>query len=157
MPAIRGSRDDKDETRQLELDDIDDPMTFTPAFEQITVQQLFNCSDDTRTKLTERIGMKSLDDEFEFYELVDSWMQKVKRTIRLSMSSSVINISTNRNTASICHVMGKSQSHEQNILLMLTQSVILVRNAKCFFPGGWRANGRPLALQAFKLQTLVGL
>jgi hypothetical protein len=39
-----------------------------------------------------------------------SWMQKVKRTIM--MSSSLINISTNHNTASICHVMGKSQGHE---------------------------------------------
>ena len=61
--------------------------------------------------------MRSLDDEFEFYELVDSWMQKVKRTIRLSMSGTagVINISTNRNTASICHMMGKSQNHEKKM------------------------------------------
>ncbi|KAG0693165.1 hypothetical protein DFH29DRAFT_816634 [Suillus ampliporus] len=33
--------------------------------------QLFNVSDDTWTKLTERIGMRSLDDELEFYELVE--------------------------------------------------------------------------------------
>ena len=85
MPAIMGSRDDKGETgvilqslgyicetsknsltfiaaalgRQSELDDIDDPMTFTSAFEQITVQQLFDFSDDTWTKLMERIGMRS--------------------------------------------------------------------------------------------------
>ncbi|OAX38747.1 hypothetical protein K503DRAFT_691006, partial [Rhizopogon vinicolor AM-OR11-026] len=52
------------------LDDVDDPMTFTSAFEQITIQQLFNFSDDTWTKLTERIGMRSLDDELGFYELV---------------------------------------------------------------------------------------
>ena len=57
--------------QQSELDDVDDPMTFTSAFEQITLQQLFNFSDDTWTKLTERIGMRSLDDELEFYELVE--------------------------------------------------------------------------------------
>jgi len=57
--------------QQLELDDVDDPMTFTSAFEQITPQQLFNFSDDTWTKLTARIGMRSLNDELEFYELVE--------------------------------------------------------------------------------------
>ncbi|OJA07686.1 hypothetical protein AZE42_01884 [Rhizopogon vesiculosus] len=56
---------------QSELDDVDDPMSFTSAFQQITLQQLFNFSDDTRKNLMERIGMRSLDDEFEFYELVE--------------------------------------------------------------------------------------
>ncbi|OJA08316.1 hypothetical protein AZE42_10981 [Rhizopogon vesiculosus] len=56
---------------QSELDDVDDPMTFTSAFEQITLQQLFNFSNDTWKKLMERIGMRSLDDEIEFYELVE--------------------------------------------------------------------------------------
>ncbi|OJA08572.1 hypothetical protein AZE42_12984, partial [Rhizopogon vesiculosus] len=55
--------------QQSELDDVDDPMTFTSTFEQITLQQLFNFSDDTWKKLIERIGMRSLDDELEFYEL----------------------------------------------------------------------------------------
>ncbi|OAX30556.1 hypothetical protein K503DRAFT_705097, partial [Rhizopogon vinicolor AM-OR11-026] len=57
--------------QQSELDDIDDLMTFTSAFEQITIQQLFNLSDDTWTKLMERIGMRLLNDELEFYELVE--------------------------------------------------------------------------------------
>jgi len=37
----------------------------------VALQQLFNFSDDTWTKLTEGIGMRSLDDELEFYELVE--------------------------------------------------------------------------------------
>ncbi|KAG0698064.1 hypothetical protein DFH29DRAFT_775094, partial [Suillus ampliporus] len=56
---------------QSALDDVEDPTdTFTSQFEQITLQ-LFNFLDDTWTKLTERIGMRSLDDELEFYELVE--------------------------------------------------------------------------------------
>ncbi|KAG1720850.1 ribonuclease H-like domain-containing protein [Suillus lakei] len=55
-----------------ELDDAEDPAaTFTLIFEQIQLQQLFNFSDDTWTKLMERIGMRSLDDKLEFYELVE--------------------------------------------------------------------------------------
>ncbi|OAX32421.1 hypothetical protein K503DRAFT_702058 [Rhizopogon vinicolor AM-OR11-026] len=46
-------------------------MTFTSAFEQITLQQIFNFSDDTWTNLMERICMRSLDDELEFYELIE--------------------------------------------------------------------------------------
>jgi hypothetical protein len=54
------------------LHDAEDPAAaFTPIFEQIQLQQLFNFSDDTWTKLMERIGMRSLDDELEFYELVE--------------------------------------------------------------------------------------
>ncbi|KAG1882529.1 hypothetical protein F4604DRAFT_1577412 [Suillus subluteus] len=57
---------------QSVLDDVEDPTdTFTSQFEQITLQQLFNFLDDTWTKSTERIGMRSLDDELEFYELVE--------------------------------------------------------------------------------------
>jgi len=52
------------------MSSIDDPMIFTSAFERITLQQLFNFSDDTWTKSVERVGMRSLDDELEFYELV---------------------------------------------------------------------------------------
>ncbi|OJA15535.1 hypothetical protein AZE42_13691 [Rhizopogon vesiculosus] len=52
--------------QQSELDDVDDPMIFTSAFKQITLQQLFNFSDDTWTQLMER-----LDDELEFYGLVE--------------------------------------------------------------------------------------
>ncbi|OJA20034.1 hypothetical protein AZE42_04462 [Rhizopogon vesiculosus] len=36
--------------QQSELDDVDNPMTFTSVFEQITLQQLFNFSDDTWTR-----------------------------------------------------------------------------------------------------------
>jgi len=55
-----------------ELDDVEDPATtFTLFFEQIQLQQLFNFKDDTWTKLMERIGMRSLDDELKFYELVE--------------------------------------------------------------------------------------
>jgi hypothetical protein len=44
-----------------ELDNAEDPAaTFTWIFEQIQLQQLFNFSDDTWTKLMERIGMRSL-------------------------------------------------------------------------------------------------
>jgi len=58
--------------QRSELDDVEDPATtFTSFFEQIQLQQLFNFSDDTWTKLMERIGMRSLDDELEFYELVE--------------------------------------------------------------------------------------
>ncbi|KAG1726294.1 ribonuclease H-like domain-containing protein [Suillus lakei] len=58
--------------QRSELDDAEDPAaTFTSIFEQIQLQQLFNFSDDTWTKLMERIGMRSLDDELEFYELVE--------------------------------------------------------------------------------------
>ncbi|KAJ8579882.1 hypothetical protein M405DRAFT_98167 [Rhizopogon salebrosus TDB-379] len=58
--------------QRSELDDAEDPAAaFTPIFEQIQLQQLFNFSDDTWTKLMERIGMRSLDDELEFYELVE--------------------------------------------------------------------------------------
>lgn len=57
---------------QSTLDDVEDPTdTFTSQFEQITLQQLFNFLDNNWTKLTERIGMRSLDDELEFYELVE--------------------------------------------------------------------------------------
>ncbi|OJA08241.1 hypothetical protein AZE42_09012 [Rhizopogon vesiculosus] len=56
---------------QSELDDVDDSMIFTSTFEQITLQQLFNLSDNAWTNLTERIGTRSLDDELEFYELVE--------------------------------------------------------------------------------------
>ncbi|KAG1724672.1 hypothetical protein EDB19DRAFT_1858462 [Suillus lakei] len=56
---------------QSALDNVDDSTdTFTSPFKQITLQQLFNFSDDTWTKLMERIGMRSLDDELEFYKLV---------------------------------------------------------------------------------------
>ncbi|KAG0699264.1 hypothetical protein DFH29DRAFT_1002138 [Suillus ampliporus] len=59
-------------SHQLALDNVEDPTdTFTSQFEQITLQQLFNFLDDTWTNLTERIGMRSLDDELEFYELVE--------------------------------------------------------------------------------------
>jgi hypothetical protein len=58
--------------QRSELDDAEDPAAaFTSIFEQIQLQQLFNFSDDTWTKLMERIGMRSLDDELEFYELVE--------------------------------------------------------------------------------------
>ncbi|KAG2039988.1 hypothetical protein BDR03DRAFT_837928, partial [Suillus americanus] len=45
--------------------------TFTFQFKQITLQQLFNFLDDTWIRLTERIGMRTLDNELEFYELVE--------------------------------------------------------------------------------------
>ncbi|KAJ8595559.1 hypothetical protein M405DRAFT_857247 [Rhizopogon salebrosus TDB-379] len=59
--------------QRSELHDAEDPAAaaFTSIFEQIQLQQLFNFSDDTWTKLMERIGMRSLDDELEFYELVE--------------------------------------------------------------------------------------
>jgi hypothetical protein len=51
---------------------IQDPAAaFTSFIEQIPLQKLFNFSDDTWKKLMERIGMISLDDEVEFYELVE--------------------------------------------------------------------------------------
>ncbi|KAJ8581453.1 hypothetical protein M405DRAFT_623547 [Rhizopogon salebrosus TDB-379] len=60
--------------QRSELHDAENPAAaaaFTSIFEQIQLQQLFNFSDDTWTKLMERIGMRSLDDELEFYELVE--------------------------------------------------------------------------------------
>ncbi|KAJ8580185.1 hypothetical protein M405DRAFT_76046 [Rhizopogon salebrosus TDB-379] len=58
--------------QRSELHDAEDPAAaFTSIFEQIQLQQLFNFSDDTWTKMMERIGMRSLDDELEFYELVE--------------------------------------------------------------------------------------
>jgi len=59
--------------------------------------------------------MRSLDDELEFYELVelDAEGEADDQTFDDMMSStSLINISTNHNTAAMCHVMGKSQRHE---------------------------------------------
>ncbi|KAG0695575.1 hypothetical protein DFH29DRAFT_814040, partial [Suillus ampliporus] len=64
-------------SHQSALDNIEDPTDiFTSQFEQIMLQ-LFNFLDDTWTKLTERIGMRSLDDELEFYELVEHYRQGV--------------------------------------------------------------------------------
>ena len=44
---------------------------LTSVFEQITLQLLFNFSDNTWTGMMERIDMISLNDELEFYELVE--------------------------------------------------------------------------------------
>ena len=57
--------------QQSEWDDAEDLITFTAFFEQIPLQQLFNFSDDTWTKLMERISMRSLDDKLKFYKLVE--------------------------------------------------------------------------------------
>ncbi|KAG2351884.1 hypothetical protein BDR07DRAFT_1347344 [Suillus spraguei] len=40
-------------------------------FNDIPLQQLFNFEDESWVKMTEAFGMRSIDDEFEFYELVD--------------------------------------------------------------------------------------
>ncbi|KAG2076687.1 hypothetical protein BDR04DRAFT_1068204 [Suillus decipiens] len=42
-----------------------------PMFNDIPLQQLFNFEDESWVRLTEVFGMRSIDDEFEFYELVD--------------------------------------------------------------------------------------
>ena len=41
------------------------------AFNDIPLQQLFNFKDESWVKMTEAFGVRSIDDEFEFYELVD--------------------------------------------------------------------------------------
>ncbi|OJA08170.1 hypothetical protein AZE42_11394 [Rhizopogon vesiculosus] len=79
-------------SQQSELDDVDDPVTFTSAFEQITLQQLFNFSDDTWTKLMERIGMRSLDNKLEFYELVElSWLANGRPLALQTLGVTLIN------------------------------------------------------------------
>lgn len=41
------------------------------GFNDIPLQQLFNFEDESWVKMTEAFRMRSIDDEFEFYELVD--------------------------------------------------------------------------------------
>jgi hypothetical protein len=41
------------------------------AFNDIPLQQLFNFEDESWVKMTEMFGMRLIDDEFEFYELVN--------------------------------------------------------------------------------------
>ncbi|KAH7919499.1 hypothetical protein BV22DRAFT_984226, partial [Leucogyrophana mollusca] len=64
-----GERADQD----LDVEDLDEgPLEdFTPSLEKISLQQLFNFVDDHWSRTVHRLGMKSLDDELEFYELVD--------------------------------------------------------------------------------------
>ncbi|KAG1883229.1 hypothetical protein F4604DRAFT_1920411 [Suillus subluteus] len=54
--------------RLLEDEDTTD---VGPMFNDIPLQQLFNFEDESWVKITEAFGMRSIDDEFEFYELVD--------------------------------------------------------------------------------------
>ncbi|KAF9232801.1 ribonuclease H-like domain-containing protein [Melanogaster broomeanus] len=54
-----------------DLDDIGTDHDFTPALEKIKLTQLFNFSDTTWTEIVRKMSMKSLDEELEFYELVE--------------------------------------------------------------------------------------
>jgi hypothetical protein len=56
----------------------------------------------------ERIGMRSLDDELEFYELVELDAEGED-----DQTFDMMNRSTNHKAASIYHVVGKSMSIEQ--------------------------------------------
>ncbi|KAG0693378.1 hypothetical protein DFH29DRAFT_881477 [Suillus ampliporus] len=54
--------------RSLEDEDTTD---VESAFNDIPLQQLFNFKDESWVKMTEAFGMRSMDDEFKFYKLVD--------------------------------------------------------------------------------------
>ncbi|KAG2355734.1 hypothetical protein BDR07DRAFT_1302396 [Suillus spraguei] len=53
----------------------EDPTDDIPMFNDIPLQQLFNFKDESWVRLTEVFGMRSIDYEFEFYELVDMDME----------------------------------------------------------------------------------
>ncbi|KIK96851.1 hypothetical protein PAXRUDRAFT_137546 [Paxillus rubicundulus Ve08.2h10] len=54
-----------------DLDDVGTDHDFTPPLEKIKLTQLFNFSDTTWTEIIRKMSMKSLDEELEFYELVE--------------------------------------------------------------------------------------
>ncbi|KAF8838092.1 hypothetical protein BDN67DRAFT_955674 [Paxillus ammoniavirescens] len=54
-----------------DLDDVGGDHDFTPTLEKIKLTQLFNFSDTTWTEIIQKMSMKSLDEELEFYELVE--------------------------------------------------------------------------------------
>jgi hypothetical protein len=55
---------------QRSIDD-DDTMEYGSVFDKVPLQQLFQFADESWVKLIEGFGMRSLEDELEFYELVD--------------------------------------------------------------------------------------
>ncbi|KAG1891624.1 uncharacterized protein F5891DRAFT_1211183 [Suillus fuscotomentosus] len=55
---------------QRSLED-EDTIDVGFGFNDIPLQQLFNFEDESWVKMTEAFGMRSIDDKFEFYELVD--------------------------------------------------------------------------------------
>ena len=44
---------------------------FTPPFEKICLNELFNFANSTWTEIISKTAMKSLDEELELYELVE--------------------------------------------------------------------------------------
>ncbi|KAG1742941.1 hypothetical protein EDB19DRAFT_1907425 [Suillus lakei] len=55
---------------QCSLED-EDTIDVGSAFNDIPLQQLFNFQDESWVKMTEAFRMRSIDEEFKFYELVD--------------------------------------------------------------------------------------
>ncbi|KAH7919875.1 hypothetical protein BV22DRAFT_1022220 [Leucogyrophana mollusca] len=53
------------------LDEDKEPWDFTMPLDKIELRCLFNFHDGSWTKMAQKMGMRSLDDELEFYELID--------------------------------------------------------------------------------------